>query len=644
MRFTFVPESRPLEGYTIKRAIHRGGFGEVYYALSDAGKEVALKLLHNNMEVELRGVSQCLNLKHPNLVTIFDIRQDSEQEHWIVMEYVGGQSLYDVLCKHPSGMPLPEILKWLDGMTAGLSFLHDRGLVHRDLKPANIFSDAGIVKIGDVGLSKYISDSRRSAQTQSVGTVYYMAPEVARGRYGREVDVYSMGIMLCEMMTGHVPFEGETTAEILMKHLTAEPDLTRLPSAVRTVLAAALEKDPARRIPSVDLLRQRFVQAVTNPQSANLPQGPATPPPRPPQTHVDNSAAMSSSRPAGEIPPAQLTTMAQLQQYFDDRIPYSVKWMLSIAFLTLLVNSGTTGPRNTIPEILVISIILGALGAWLLPSAKSRLRTAVDHMRSRGPATSNIQPVIASSDPAVPARGQATPQRPTASPVILRNASPTTLRIIPLSQRLVTMTSSMALSLFSVLVVSLLLYFATPVLPSEADGLFFAIATLLVTWAVIIPSRLIEGTRIEPWYRRIILGGCGALAGLAVGRMARFLMLEESTMLKSSGRGYLERLSSLSTETNTPTVAGFVIFLALLFFVRRWWWQADSFRKQRLRIASSLATAIIAMLLARLTAFPVTFAGTLALAVSVVVQLSSAWTPSDQRFLSTSAAEPGTRR
>jgi hypothetical protein len=174
--------------------------------------------------------------------------------------------------------------------------------------------------------------------------------------------------------------------------------------------------------------------------------------------------------------------------------------------------------------------------------------------------------------------------------------------------------------------------------------LFFAIATLLVTWAVIIPSRLMEGTRIEPWYRRIILGGFGASAGLVVGKMARFLMLEESTMLKSSGRGYLERLSSLSTETNTPTVAGFVIFLTLLFFVRRWWWQADSFRKQRLRIASALATAFIAMLLARLTAFPVTFAGTLALAVSVVVQLSSAWTPIDQRFLSVGSAETGGRR
>ena len=88
MKFTFAPESTPLDGFTIKRAIHRGGFGEVYYALSDAGKEVALKLLNNNLEVELRGVSQCLNLKHPNLVTIFDMKTDNDGDHWIVMEYV----------------------------------------------------------------------------------------------------------------------------------------------------------------------------------------------------------------------------------------------------------------------------------------------------------------------------------------------------------------------------------------------------------------------------------------------------------------------------------------------------------------------------------------------------------------------------
>src|ERR1700685_3615290 len=127
MKITFQPESKPLPGYTIKRASHRGGFGEVYYALTDAGKEVALKLLKQHFDVELRGVSQCLNLKHPNLVTIFDIRQDADGDHWVIMEYVAGRSLAQVLDTYPDGMPLDEVRLWLAGMVEGLSFLHDRG-------------------------------------------------------------------------------------------------------------------------------------------------------------------------------------------------------------------------------------------------------------------------------------------------------------------------------------------------------------------------------------------------------------------------------------------------------------------------------------------------------------------------------------
>ncbi len=153
MKFAFAPEATPLAGYTIKRAIDRGGFGEVYYALSDSGKEVALKLLQRNQQVELRGVSQCLNLKHPNLVTIFDIRTDAEGDHWVVMEYVSGKSLEAVLDEHPKGLPLSEVEDWLAGIAAGTAFLHDRGIVHRDLKPANVFRENGVVKIGDVGLS-----------------------------------------------------------------------------------------------------------------------------------------------------------------------------------------------------------------------------------------------------------------------------------------------------------------------------------------------------------------------------------------------------------------------------------------------------------------------------------------------------------
>ncbi len=250
-RFAYATGDRPLAGFTIKRGIGRGGFGEVYYALSDAGKEVALKLVCRNLDVELRGVTQCLNLKHPNLLSLYDIRQDDSDQSWIVMEYIVGDSLEKVLAAHPQGMPIEDAIFWMQGMAAGVAYLHDHGIVHRDLKPGNVFCDEGIVKIGDYGLSKFMSCSRRSGQTGSIGTVHYMAPEVANGRYGKEIDIYALGVVFYEMITGRVPFEGESLGEVLMKHLTADPDLTKIAEPYRTAIARALLKDPEARLHSV---------------------------------------------------------------------------------------------------------------------------------------------------------------------------------------------------------------------------------------------------------------------------------------------------------------------------------------------------------------------------------------------------------
>src|SRR5262245_47190100 len=111
--------------------------------------------------------------------------------------------------------------------------------------------EKGVVKIGDYGLSKFISASQRSGHTEGVGTVYYMAPEVSRGRYGKEVDQYALGVILYQMRTGRLPFDGESPGEILMKHLVGEPDLTGLAEPYRPVVARLLEKDPQRRFPSV---------------------------------------------------------------------------------------------------------------------------------------------------------------------------------------------------------------------------------------------------------------------------------------------------------------------------------------------------------------------------------------------------------
>src|SRR6476659_2229764 len=96
-KFIYSSGDRPLSGYVIKRGIGQGGFGEVYYAVSEAGKEVALKLVRGNAEVELRGMQQCINLKHQNLVSLYDIKTDDQGDHWVIMEYVAGESLSQVL-------------------------------------------------------------------------------------------------------------------------------------------------------------------------------------------------------------------------------------------------------------------------------------------------------------------------------------------------------------------------------------------------------------------------------------------------------------------------------------------------------------------------------------------------------------------
>ena len=249
---------KPLEGYTIQRAAGRGGFGEVYYAVSDAGREVALKLVQGYEQIELRGISHCMNLKSPHLVSIFDVRYGSDRRPWVIMEYVAGPTLRQLIDDRPAGLGLQKSIFFLREIAKGLTTLHDCGVVHRDLKPGNVFFENGYVKIGDYGLSKAMTVSQHSGQTVTVGTVHYMAPEIGVGRYDKSIDVYALGIMLYEMITGVVPFNGASPSEILMKHLAAEPDLTGVDEFLAGVIRKALAKKPTDRYGSA----QELVEAV----------------------------------------------------------------------------------------------------------------------------------------------------------------------------------------------------------------------------------------------------------------------------------------------------------------------------------------------------------------------------------------------
>jgi len=250
-KYQYQHGDRPLEGYTIERAAGRGGFGEVYYAVSDGGREVAIKAVQNYEQIELRGISHCMNLKSPHLVTIFDVKYNDRNEPFVIMEYVSGPSLRDLLTESPHGLGVQKAAFFLREIAKSLTYLHECGIVHRDLKPSNIFYENGYVKVGDYGLAKAISASRHSGHTITVGTVHYMAPEIGAGSYNRSIDIYALGVLLYEMLTGDVPFMGSSPAEILMKHMTNAPEVNNIDEPFAHVVKKALAKDPADRYQTI---------------------------------------------------------------------------------------------------------------------------------------------------------------------------------------------------------------------------------------------------------------------------------------------------------------------------------------------------------------------------------------------------------
>lgn len=628
MKFSFGPGARPLDGYTIQRTIHRGGFGEVYYAVSDAGKDVALKLLHSNLEVELRGVAQCLNLKHPNLITIFDVRRDDDGDQWVVMEYVDGQTLADRLDQFPQGLPAAEVLHWLDGIASGLAYLHEQDVVHRDLKPANIFHDHGQIKIGDVGLSKLITDRSRSEQTQSVGTVHYMAPEVARGRYGRHVDLYAMGVLLCQMLTGRVPFDGESTAEILMKHLTDEPDSAAIPEDFRSLLLSLLEKDPQRRAADIGAVRDEF-RAICERRDNKVPavdlQRKSPVPGRPDGAAADSAA--SKKPPA--LPMQQKVAAGMLGQRWQ-QVPGWLRPVTALVTALLLLEV----------RLLTFRSILFLLAGWGIWRAGVRMLQKQSAAVSRAGAGAAPQSG-ATGRPAVAAA------RVTAAglyPPRQTSLTPATLRRIPVRQRIQQMLLGGILAMmYSGGIVGVLYVLgadrAESLIPGPAEALFVGTCLWLLSMAVMLPVRMMEGRGLSGLQRRMGSGIVGLAVGLLIAELAEFLILQDWSMLVISGDGLLgwttpgsSRLLVVS-ERQTPSVSGFAVFSALLLVTRSWWRQADSFRRVRMRIVSILFSTVVGMLVCIAIPFPLTLGMILAMTLSVVVQLSSSWTPPEDRIL-----------
>jgi hypothetical protein len=407
MKFSYRSGQRPLDGFTLKRGVGQGAFGEVYFAVSDGGKEVALKLLRGHTDAELRGVSHCLNLKHPSLVHLYDLKTDAVGHHWVVMEYVFGESLASVINKHPTGLPTEVVREWFASLARGVAYLHHQGVVHRDLKPANIFIEHGQVKIGDYGLSRRISGSEGGDLSRGVGTPHYMAPEIKNGNYTASIDVYACGIILYEMVCGARPFDGETPLEVLMKHYIDAPDLSKLPAAYRTVIGKALEKDPAKRYASVSELARAVEDMFAGNYHRGDPTATATlppldpyrtnplpvsaAPPRPVATPVARPKATPVAAPSGPLPQAARDRLTELAggfaltplvtaictapwAAFQPGVPWSVLarvFLLStlLAWCVMIIgrlpkrNEQNPWGRRAIQ--LVVGLCVGAMAFWL---------------------------------------------------------------------------------------------------------------------------------------------------------------------------------------------------------------------------------------------------------------------------------------
>ena len=250
--------------YEIIKTIGEGGMANVYLANDTIlDRKVAIKVLRGDLSNDEKFIRRfqrealsVSNLSHPNIVEVYDVGEEDGQ-YYIVMEYIEGKTLKQLLKKRET-LTLPEVIDIMLQLTDGLAHAHESYIIHRNIKPQNIMIlDNGLVKITDFGIAMALNATQLTQTNSVMGSVHYLPPEQANGKSATvKSDIYSLGILMYELITGSVPFKGDNAVEIALKHMKEKiPSIRKqnptIPQSVENIVIKATAKNPRNRYDSV---------------------------------------------------------------------------------------------------------------------------------------------------------------------------------------------------------------------------------------------------------------------------------------------------------------------------------------------------------------------------------------------------------
>ena len=303
--------------YELEQKIGEGGMARVYRGRDlRLSRQVAVKVLHSHYASDAGFLQRfhheaqaAANLRHPHIVDVYDVGQDGDL-HYIVMEYVPGSDLKALIVRQ-APLPAEQAVMIAEAVAKGLDAAHRLGMIHRDIKPQNIIvGEAGQVKITDFGIAKSKMSTALTETGVTFGTADYISPEQARGQpAGPQSDLYSLGVTLYEMLTGRLPFSGDSSIAVAMQHVSAEPPPPRMynpriPPQLEAIVLQALNKAPADRPASAREFAQLLASYRDAGEQATLVR-PVVPRPAPPRPNSGTTA------PRPVLPPARPAVVTQ---------------------------------------------------------------------------------------------------------------------------------------------------------------------------------------------------------------------------------------------------------------------------------------------------------------------------------------------